>query len=63
MIDPHLEREGLTVLPLRLETITIVSGPASQHSEVSGGNQSGGASDLVIDGNLGDRFNRLLGFS
>lgn len=50
MIDPYLDREGLTVLPLRLETITVGAGEISQLAEVGGGNHSGGFSTGNFDG-------------
>lgn len=61
MIDRQLERERLTILPLRLETVTILGGPVSQQSTVIGTNQSGSISALVIDGNLGGNFDGMFG--
>ncbi len=52
MIDPYLEREGLTVLPLRLETITVGPGEISQLAEVGGGNHIGGFSTGNFDGKV-----------
>ena len=60
MIDPYLERERLTILPRRLETVTILGGPVSQQSTVIGTNQSGAA--LVFDGNLDGKFDSMFGF-
>lgn len=60
MIDHDLEREELTVLPSRLETITIANSPVNQSSTVSAGNESGVGQ--IIDGELGDRFNGLFGY-
>ena len=60
MIDPYLERERLTVLPRRLETVTILGVPVSQQSTVIGTNQSGAA--LVFDGNLDGNFDSMFGF-
>jgi hypothetical protein len=62
MIGPYLERARLTVLPRRLETVTILGGPVSQHSTVLGTNQSGGVSDLVFDGTLDGKFDSMFGF-
>ncbi len=59
MIDRDLERERLMVLPVRLETITIVGGPVDQVSKTSSGNISGGQ---FIDGELDGRFDGLFGF-
>lgn len=52
MINPYLEREELTVLPLRMETVTIGGGDVSQVTTVGGGNHTGGFSTGIFDGKV-----------